>query len=304
MGKPIRYNEVKIIERDAVKFGDPVFDEFISEDGGVQLSTMIALSGTSGAGKTTLCKKWQSDLKADEYSVFYALESRKESVARQTKRVKTKGNEYICDDADFATWTEFMQFIYTFKPLMVIVDSLQHAAQLMSLENGKHKYKNYAKIIKDLYTWKDETGGIVILICQLNAKGIMEGPASTIFDVDCPIQLTADPVSGERYMKTEKNRMGTTGKIFYEFTKGDECIKFYTEAEWELTKSGISFPEMMQRTIETYLKVLASHKNYKAFRKDFMLSAKRIYESDASDIEVVAQIIQAIERLTGEHKMR
>ena len=57
MKKPIPYNDVKIIEREALKFGDPVFDKFISTNGGIELGTMIALSGTSGAGKTTLTKK-------------------------------------------------------------------------------------------------------------------------------------------------------------------------------------------------------------------------------------------------------
>ena len=52
--RPVPYNEVKITERNTVKFGDKVFDEFISDKGGIELGTMIALAGTSGAGKTTL----------------------------------------------------------------------------------------------------------------------------------------------------------------------------------------------------------------------------------------------------------
>ena len=62
MSKAISYNDVKIIDKKAIKIGDPVFDNFISEQGGIELATMISIAGTPGAGKTTLCKKLQKDL--------------------------------------------------------------------------------------------------------------------------------------------------------------------------------------------------------------------------------------------------
>jgi predicted ATP-dependent serine protease len=233
MKAPVLYNDVKIIDRETIKFGDTVLDNFISSKGGVELGTMIALAGTSGAGKTTLCKKLQKDLPNDEISLFYSLESRASSVVRQTRRIKTTNKEYIADVDTFPTWSSFMSYINKEKPLLVVVDSLQHAARLLSEENGKYKYDNYKEIIKDLYDWKDKTQGIVILICQLNSDGSMEGPKSTIFDVDCPIFLTANPKTNERTMHTEKNRMGPIGKIYYQFTSDDRCIEFFTQEEWE-----------------------------------------------------------------------
>jgi predicted ATP-dependent serine protease len=232
MSKAISYNDVKIIDKKAIKIGDPVFDNFISEQGGIELATMISIAGTPGAGKTTLCKKLQKDLGKNDESIFFSLESRKGSVARQTSRISTSGNEKICDVDDFDTWKSFMDYIYKEKPLMVIVDSLQHAATLLSNENGKHKYDNYKNIVKDLYDWKDVTEGIAILIVQLNGKGDVEGPMATIFDVDCPIFLTANSQTNERTMHTEKNRMGPIGKIYYEFVNDDRCFNFITEKDW------------------------------------------------------------------------
>lgn len=304
MNKPIKYSEVKIIDKDTVKFHDPTFDEFISTNGGIERGTMISLAGTSGAGKTTLCKKWQADLHISETSVFFALESLKSSVAKQTKRIKTKGNELICDIEDFPTWTGFMKYLYETSPLLVIVDSLQHAAELLSKENGKFKYHNYKHIIKDLYTWKDKTQGIPILICQLNEKGKMEGPAATLFDVDCPIFLTADPISGERYMETSKNRMGKTGKIFYELTDTTDCIKFYTVDEWEILKTGASLPDMVNKTIEGYLKAISKHKNYKEFRKEFAKEYRYIYESESRDLDIIYKSIKLIQTLCDKHEIK
>jgi len=290
MKKPIPYDQVQIIERDALKFGDPVFDKFISTKGGIELGTMIALAGTSGAGKTTLCKKWQKDLKIGEVSVFFALESKKPSVAKQTRRIKTGATELICDVDDYPTWAEFMEYLYADKPTMVVVDSLQHAAELLSKENGVYIYQNYKNIIKDLYTWKDDTQGIVILICQLNEKGKMEGPASTIFNVDCPIFLTANPVTGERFMKTEKNRMGKIGKIFYELVDTEECIKFYTEDEWAFINCGVSFYDAMATAATNYIEAFSNQKNYRAFRKEFISLQAKGCKNLSSELEYLTMV--------------
>jgi len=301
MKKPIPYDQVEIIERDAVKLGDPVFDEFISEAGGIELGTMIALSGTSGAGKTTLCKKWQKDLQPGEVSVFYALESKKSSVAKQTKRIKTTNDELICDVDTFPKWSDFMAYLYEDKPTMVMVDSLQHAATLLSKENGVYKYDNYKTIIKDLYEWKDETQGIVVLICQLNEKGKMEGPASTIFDVDCPIKLTANPKTGERFMETEKNRMGPVGKIFYKFVDTDACIKFYTEDEWEIMITGKSLEDVVSASVESFINAHSHHKNYKAFKKEFRKAYNNALNTSSTDLEVVIKIIPELKIMGDKH---
>lgn len=301
MNRPIPYDQVKIIERDALKFGDPVFDNFISDKGGIELGTMIALSGTSGAGKTTLCKKWQKDLQVGEVSVFYALESLKSSVAKQTKRIKTTNEELICDVTDFPKWSEFMAYLYEDKPTMVVVDSLQHASELLSKENGKYKYDNYKKIIKDLYTWKDDTQGIVILICQLNERGTMEGPASTLFNVDCPIKLTADPKTKERFMETEKNRMGATGKIYYEFVNTDACIKFYTDEEWNFDKKNVSFPEMFVETVNTFISSKKSDDNYSKFKKEFNKECKKIYNNNSEESVICSKLIILMIEMEKKH---
>lgn len=302
-GKAIPYNEVEIVDRDTIKFGDPVFDESISDIGGVELAVMIALSGTSGAGKTTLCKKWQADLSDDEDSVFYALESRKSSVARQTRRIATGSKELICDVDDFPKWSLFMEYIYETKPTMVIVDSLQHSAELMSEETGIYIYRCYKKIIKDLYTWKDKTEGIAILICQLNEAGKMEGPASTLFDVDVSIKLTADEKTGDRYFETIKNRMGATCKLFYEFVATSACIKFFTVEQWEIGRKKISLGKLMKQTVKRFLSSYLGHENYKPFMKDFRKEYDRIYEKSGTDSELIFEIMKSVVKLEDKYRM-
>lgn len=303
-GKAISYNEVEIVERETIKINDEAFDNFISENGGIELATMIALAGTPGAGKTTLCKKFQKDLGENEVSVFFALESRKSSVAKQTKRIKTGKNELICDVDDFPTWSSFMEYIYKEKPLLVTVDSIQHAAQLLTDENGKYIYDNYKQIRKDLYDWKDVTQGIVILIAQLNGKGEVEGPMSTVFDVDCPIILTADLETGERTMHTTKNRMGPTGKIYYEFTNSDDCIKFYTSEQWSALKSKKDNDSYLSRLINdttAYLKSLdKKDEKVKSLLKEFNSNVKKIAKIE-DDEEYLREYVTMTFRITTKY---
>ena len=299
MAKAIPYNQVKIVERETVKFGDNTFDSFISNKGGVELATMIALAGTSGAGKTTLCKKLQKDLKKGEKSIFYALESRKSSVARQTERIKTGEDELICDVDDFPTWSAFMDYIHEEKPLMVVVDSLQHAAELLSKENGKFKYDNYKVIIKDLYDWKDKNEGIAILIVQLNANNQVEGPASTIFDVDVPIFLIADDKTGERTLTTKKNRMGQIGTLNYEFVNDDRHIKFYTQEEWLVTKDNIDAVSFINKSILNFMSAYKNNPNYSEFRKQVKKEYAKLNKLE-DDVDVLVRFIPILDKLSQE----
>lgn len=296
MSKPISYNEVKIIKQDTIKFGDVVLDNFLSTDGGVERGIMIVLSGTSGSGKTTLCKKLQKDF--SEESLFFALESLKGSVARQTKRIKTGDKEKIADEKDFPTWSSFMKHIKSGNSRLVIVDSLQHAANLLSKENGKHKYSNYEHIVKDLYTWKDEAQSVVILIAQLNGDGKLEGPAATVFNVDCPINLVANPKTGERFMVTEKNRMGPTGKIFYQFVDDDKCIEFFTQEQWEIRHNNLSLSAFINKSIESYVSAFSKNKNYPSFKKELTKRYNKIYAEETSDMLITIKTIQLIEELS------
>lgn len=302
MRKPVKYDDVEIIIQDGIMFGDAVLNKFLSEDGGIPLGTGIALAGTSGAGKTTLCKKLQKELSSDMNSVFFSLETSKNSLARQTKRVKTGDNALVCDDKDYPTWSEFMKYLYAEKPALAIVDSLQHAAKMLSKENGKFKYDNYATIIDDLYTWKEECNAIFILIVQLNGQGKVEGPEATIFDVDVPLKLVADPKTGERHLEASKNRNGgTVGSIFYEFVNNDDIIKFYEETEYRVVKQGKSLPEMVQDTIQSYIKAYVNHDNYDEFKKEFNKSYKSVYNESDTDIELLKNTLSLVDVLTTKY---
>lgn len=302
MNKPVAYNKVEIIIQDGIMFRDKVLNRFLAEDGGIPLSTMIALAGTSGAGKTTLCKKLQKELDPSMISTFFSLETSKNSVARQTKRIDTGDNALVCDDNDFPTWTSFMEYLYAEKPTIAFIDSLQHAAKLLSKENGKYKYDNYAQIVEDLYTWKEKCNTIVIMIVQLNGQGKVEGPEATVFDVDIPLKLIADPKTKERHLEASKNRNGgTVGKIYYEFTPDDRIIQFFEEDEYRVIKQGVSLPHMVLQTVKQFRDAYKDQDNFKVFKKELDKKSKDICINFDNDVDICAEFFKLMAEMTQKH---
>lgn len=300
MAKKRTYDQVKIVNNPSIKSGIKTFDNFISSEGGFELGNMILMTGTSGAGKTTFCKLLQREINQPTH--FHALESLASSVKKQTRRIKIgHGNAYITDEKDYEDFDKFMEFLYEDKPLFVMVDSLQHAVDQL-VKKGMGETAAFLHVRTSLYNWKDETQGMVILICQLNKDGTFAGPSRVLFDVDVRIHLNFNEKTGERKMSTiNKNRMGSLGSIYYEFTDCDEVIKFYTPEEWEIMKNNVTLSEKVMNAILNYAKGYKNHDNYKSFKKEFNKNSQLIHNSHDEDITITSETLILMQELINKY---
>lgn len=298
MKKKRTYDDVKIINSPSIKTGMKTFDDFLSNNGGFELGNLILMTGTSGAGKTTLCKLIQREVK--DPTLFHALESLASSVKRQTLRIETHDNCFITDEENYEDFDDFMKFIYEDKPRFVMVDSLQHAVKQLK-KKGMGDAEAHHHVLDSLYSWKDETQGIVILICQLNKDGSFSGPSGMLFDADARVHLEFNAKTNERTMETLKNRMGQLDSIFYEFSSDDDVIKFYTNEEWEILKLGVTLPEMLIETIFQYSNAYKNHDDYPKFRKEFNKKVREIYKSVDDDLGISIAVTKLMSELTQKY---
>lgn len=294
------YDDVEVIDKPSIKTGNPVLDNFLSNNVGFQLGNLIMMTGTSGAGKTTLCKMIQRV--CPQVSVFHALESLASSVKRQTDRIKTHDNAYITDETDFPDFDEFMVHLYDMKPTFVMVDSLQHASKQLKKKYPKWSdKKSYQHVLSSLYKWKDVTQGVVILICQLTKDGIFEGPSGMLFDADAQIHLEFSAKTKERTMETFKNRMGELDKIFYEFNDSPNAIDFFTEDEWEIIRKNVTLPEIIEDTIKRYFIVHKNSVGFPEFKKEYSKRIRVIDKGAVDDFDYISKAVTLIGELFYRH---
>lgn len=299
-----KYHEVEVVNVDTIITGIEHFDNLMSIKGGIERGTFIFLSGTSGAGKTTMCKKLQSLIKG-EISIFYSREMTSSLVRRQTARMgETHDNEFIADINDYGHFNDFMAMVESRSDVtLLILDSIQRIATdfvgEMSIEAAmRHIYIR-------LMNWKDKTNGNVILIGQVTKAGDFEGANFLKHDADAHIHMVFDKNTGIRTLETTKNRVGKPGKIYYELVDDVETIKFYSEEEFEFKDKEFSFDAAINTIIKSYLSTLDKKSDeYKNFLKDIKKVCSDLYDlyeaGRISAAEYYAEIIRSMHELISE----
>ena len=243
------YQDVQMIETPAVSVGNELLDKLFSAQGGIEWSNLIFLTGTSGAGKTTLCKKLQS-LITDHVSLFYSREMMSHLVKKQTLRLNiTHNNAFIADSNDYPHFNQLMEMVEKRGDVKIlIIDSVQRVATDF-IKDGMTREAAMRHIYGVLTEWKDRTSGIVILIGQLNKDGEYEGASFLKFDSDAHVHMIFDEKKNIRTIETTKNRMGKIGKLYYEILDSSETLKFYTEKEFSLIDKNSKFDDYLKEVI-------------------------------------------------------
>ena len=301
------YSEVQIISTPSVKIGDEKLDNLFSNEGGIEWANLIFLTGTSGAGKTTLCKKLQS-LISEHVSVFYSREMLSSLVKKQTLRLDIKhNNAFISDVKDFPHFDDFMKMVEGRSDIKILIlDSIQRIAedytkQGMSLEAAmRHIYSI-------LMSWKDRTNGIVIIIGQVTKDGDFQGANFLKHDADAHVHMVYDKKKNTRTIETTKNRMGKLDKLYYEILDSSETLKFYSVEEFENKKENITFAEIIRGSIATYLKgINKNHKNYLTFKKELSKKIEYLYENSSNfstEFEVILEYTKIIKELSDKYEI-
>lgn len=298
------YQDVQMIETPSVTLGDEKLDNLFSAQGGIEWANLIFLTGTSGAGKTTFCKKVQT-LIGDHISVFYSREMLSSLVKKQTLRMEINHrNAYIADSLEYPHFNDFMSMIEERGDVRILIlDSIQRIASdftsTMSLEAAmRHIYIR-------LMDWKDKNDGIVILIGQVTKDGDFQGANFLKHDADAHIEMVFDKNKGTRTIETTKNRMGKLDKLFYEFVDSSETLKFYSSEEYELRGKEFSFDDAINVMIKSYLNTLDKKSaEYKLFLKEIKNTCEVLYnEYEAERISAAvyyAEVVKKIYQLISE----
>lgn len=276
-------------------------DNLLSVDKGFQ-SSVIFMTGTSGAGKTTLGKLIQKTL-ADTPTALYERETSSKSVAKQTRRIVIEHeNAMLCDETDYPTFTDFMNAVEEKGIKFIVIDSLQTAATDFERLNGMGENESQMEVLNVLMSWKKRTGGTAILIGMVKKDGDFSGLNKIKHLADCHLHLVFDEKKNVRYMQTTKNRDNSTTKVYYEFVDTDAVVEFYTEKEFELKDKSYKFADYLMKMVSDFLaSVDRKNPSFKEFKNEYFVRLDDISEDNKTELEVTIEIIKLIDELTKKY---
>jgi DNA repair protein RadA/Sms len=213
-------NDVQVPERlrHRVKIGIEWFDDSIGGQGFTPSSVMM-LTGTPGAGKTTmLLQVADSITKAGHICLYNTGEESLYQVKMVAERLKLK-HGFVCGQdtmvGDLLEHADELRAANPKKHVFVLQDSLQ------TLNDGKWGSDTNSatpmRCVEMLTDWAKTHYTNVIFIGQVNKDGVFSGKNGILHAVDVRGHIYIDnqkksETYGERIFEVTKNRFGCSGK--------------------------------------------------------------------------------------------
>jgi DNA repair protein RadA/Sms len=216
-------NDIEVPEalRDRRKVGIEWFDDAIGGEGMVPSSVMM-LTGTPGAGKTTMLLQLADSIVGAGHVCLY---NTGEESLYQTKmvaeRLKLKNGFTVGQDtlvSELLAHADHLRRANKGKQVFILQDSLQ------TLDDGKYADggttgNTSVRAVEMLTDWAKTNYGIVAFIGQVTKSGDFAGKQTILHAVDVRGQLYIDEEKksdtyGERIFEVTKNRFGCSGRSY------------------------------------------------------------------------------------------
>lgn len=219
-GTSINDLEVPKQLRDRKKVNITWFDDALGGEGFVPSSVMM-LTGTPGAGKTTMLLQLANSItKAGHVCLYNTGEESLYQVKMVVERLGLKEGFYVGQDTmitDLLAHADSLRKANPGKQVFILQDSLQ------TLDDGKWKDGTNSmtalRCAEMLTDWAKSTYGVVIFIGQVNKDGEFQGKNGIKHAIDIHGHMYIDKQKksetyGERIFEVSKNRFGCSGRAY------------------------------------------------------------------------------------------
>ena len=219
-GTNISAIEVPKALRDRKKSGLEFLDDALGGEGFVPSSVMM-LTGTPGAGKTTMMLQMADAItKSGHICLYNTGEESLYQVKMVAERLKLKHGFIAGQDTlvpDLLEHADALRKANPGKQVFILQDSLQ------TLDDGKWKdganSMTPVRCTEMLTDWAKSTYGVVAFIGQVTKGGDFAGKQTILHAVDVRAKLYIDEdkrseTYGERIFEVTKNRFGCNGRSY------------------------------------------------------------------------------------------
>jgi DNA repair protein RadA/Sms len=215
-------SDIKVPEalRNRKKTGVDFFDAAVGGEGLVP-SSVCMLTGTPGAGKTTMLLQLADAITGAGHVCLYNTgEESLYQVKMVAERLRLRNGFIVGQDTLVSDLLEHADHIRKSNPgkqLFVLQDSLQ------TLDDGKYadgaNSMTFVRCTEALTDWAKTNYSIVMFIGQVTKSGEFAGKQTILHAVDLRGQLYIDEEKksetyGERIFEVTKNRFGCSGKSY------------------------------------------------------------------------------------------
>lgn len=297
--KSLNFNQIKVSNAPTLKTGNEKFDEWFSKKGGMVLRSAVYVSGTSGAGKTTLMVNMMNWLK-DVTTCMYEREVEAQDVKEQTSNVVFKhNNAHICDIKTHPHFDEFMKELNNLQPKVVIVDSLQAIAMDDFPNMNEDDACNH--IVKILRQWTFDNNAVLFLIGHNTKEGEFAGRNTIMQFMDAHIDMVFDKKTNTRTMSWgKKNRKGPMGTLYYTFEEAG--IELFTKEEWQSKTEDRNFRENFITFVTNYVSTVNTNTEAGAkFVSEYNKALKQINKSNDGN-EICSNLLSLMMNLSDKHE--
>jgi len=206
--------------RDRKKVNITWFDDALGGEGFVPSSVMM-LTGTPGAGKTTMLLQLANSItKAGHICLYNTGEESLYQVKMVVERLGLREGFYVGQDTmvtELLAHADSLRKANPGKQVFILQDSLQ------TLDDGKWKDGTNSmtplRCAEMLTDWAKSTYGVVIFIGQVNKDGEFQGKNGIKHAIDVHGHIYIDQSKksetyGERIFEVTKNRFGCSGRSY------------------------------------------------------------------------------------------
>ncbi len=296
--KDVKKGQEKIL---TLKTGNLVLDQFISDAEGFVAGSAIFLTGTPGAGKTTLSVVLQKLLENYRTSL-YSREMSKEKVKAQTQKYNIDSvNAFIVDKNSCNSINEYITELDNLKPAVVIIDSLQIILS-EDFVNSPPEISSF-NMIQTLRAWTEKNNAVLIVIGHVNKDGTFEGKNTIEHLFDAHLEMIYNKSTGTRTLSWSKNRLGSIDQTLY-YMFGKKTMEFYSKEQYQRIKEGKKLEDFVTEAILNYIQSLdKSSANYAEFKKELQSEVNVVMKSNISLSQAISKCVEIIHQETEKYSV-
>jgi predicted ATP-dependent serine protease len=281
------------------------FDDFFSFKGGIGWGTLNYITGSSGAGKTTVAAMLSSIIK-DHKSAMYQRESLGIQVRDRNENLDFHKNCFIADSKTCPHLDNFMDEADEHGLRILIIDSLQVVALDYVDEAGSEKAAE-KMVYMMLLKWVQRTGGIVLLIGHVNKDDGFKGDNGIMQMMDSHLEFIYDDKAGESFCRFgQKNRLGLKGNdniLFYNFKGNGNGVEFFTEQEWRVIFQRRDIFEYIAPRMQEYTDAFKDKEGYREFKSEIKAFQKPLLDDDSiNKYQLLGMMLTKIGELVEEYE--